>query len=139
MNKVLASLLLSLVIAPAGVQAQSGTPRLVVGITVDQLRSDYLYALKHLFSEKGFKLVMQEGLVCEDVLYDFPYLDRAVSTAAIHTGTIPFYNGIVAEEIFDKFTRKDKSILHDDQFMGNGTTDYFSARSLLVSTLSVTV
>ncbi len=136
MNKVLASLLLSLVIVPTGVKAQSDAPRLVVGITVDQLRSDYLNALQHLFSEKGFKLVMQEGVVCEDVLFDFPYLDRAVSTAAIHTGTIPFYNGIVAEEVFDKFTRKERSILYDDQFMGNGTTDYFSARSLLVSTLS---
>lgn len=136
MNKVIASILLSLAIVPVGVKAQSDAPRLVVGITVDQLRSDYLYALKHLFGEKGFNLVIQEGVVCDDVLYDFPHLDRAVSAAAISTGTIPFYNGIVAEEVFDTFKRTDRSILYDDQFMGNGTSDFFSARSLLVSTLS---
>ena len=132
MNKVIASILLSLAIVPVGVKAQSDAPRLVVGITVDQLRSDYLYALKHLFGEKGFNLVIQEGVVCDNVLYDFPHLDRAVSAAAISTGTIPFYNGIVAEEVFDTFKRTDRSILYDDQFMGNGTSDFFSARSLLV-------
>ena len=136
MNKVLASILLSLIVAPVSAQSQVEMPRLVVGITVDQLRSDYLYALQHLFSEKGFKLVMQEGLVCDEVLYDFPYLDRAVTTAAIHTGTIPFYNGVVSEEVFDKFSRKDRSILHDEKVVGNGTTDKLSARALHVSTLS---
>ena len=136
MNKVLASLLLSLVVVPVSAQAPSDTPRLVVGITVDQLRSDYLYALQHLFGEKGFKLIMQEGLVCDDVQFDFPYLDRAVSAAAINTGTIPFYNGVVAEDVFDTFNRKDRSILYDNKYLGNGTTDKFSARSLLVSTLS---
>lgn len=136
MNKVLVSILLSLIVAPVSAQSQEDMPRLVVGITIDQLRSDYLYALQHLFSEKGFKLIMQEGLVCDEVLYDFPYLDRAVSTAAIHTGTIPFYNGVVSEEVFDKFNRKDKSILYDEKVTGNGTTQKLSARSLLVSTLS---
>ncbi len=136
MNKVLASILLSLAVVPVGVKAQSQAPRLVVGITVDQLRSDYLYALQHLFGEKGFKLIMQRGVVCDDVVYDFPYLDCAVTTAAIHTGTIPFYNGIVSQEVFDTFTRKDIDILYDDDFMGNGTQDGYSARALQVSTLS---
>ena len=136
MNKILASILLSLIVVPAGAQTSHNAPRLVVGITVDQLRSDYLYALQHLYGEKGFKRMMQGGVVCDNVTYDFPHLDRAVSTAAIHSGTIPFYNGIVSEDVFDTFTRKDRNILYDDQFMGNATDDNFSARDLLVSTLS---
>lgn len=135
-NKIVASILLSLVVWPAGAQVAPDAPQLVVGITIDQLRSDYLIALQQLFGEKGFKRAMQEGVVCENVVYDFPHLDRAVSTAAIHSGTIPFYNGIVSEDVYDVTSRKTRNILHDPQFMGNATQDTYSTKSLLVSTLS---
>ena len=36
MNKILASILLSLIVVPAGAQTSHNAPRLVVGITVDQ-------------------------------------------------------------------------------------------------------
>ena len=62
-NKVLATILFSLLVVPL-VQSADNSPRLVVGITVDQLRTDYLEALQHLFGEKGFKRLMQEGVLC---------------------------------------------------------------------------
>ena len=136
MKKVAASLLLTLIAVPGIAQVKSEVPQLVVGITVDQMRSDYIYALQQLFGEKGFKRVMRNGVVCDEVIFDVPILDRAVSSAAIYSGTIPFYNGIVSEEVFDTFTRSDNSILRDEQFMGNGTEATLSARALLVSTLS---
>ena len=136
MNKVLASLLLSLIVAPANAQVSEEAPVLVVGITVDQLRSDYLYALQQLFGEKGFKRLMREGVVCDEVLYELPYIDRAVSTATIYTGTLPFNNGIPSETIFDPISRKTKEILHDPKYMGNATDDTYSAVALQVSTLS---
>lgn len=136
MNKVLASLLLSLIVVPVQAQTAADAPQLVVGITVDQLRSDYLYALQQLFGEKGFKRLMRDGVVCDEVLYDFPMLDRAISTAAIYTGTIPLYNGIVADDVYDATTRKKRNILYDDNFMGNATQDCYSATALQVSTLS---
>lgn len=136
MNKVLASLLLSLVVVPIAANASGDTPQLVVGITIDQLRSDYLYALQQHFGEKGFNRLINNGVVCNDVTYDFPHNDCTVSSAAIHSGTIPFYNGIVADQIFDLTTRKHKDILYDPQFMGNATKETFSATALKVSTLS---
>ena len=48
-NKVLATILFSLLVVPL-VQSADNSPRLVVGITVDQLRTDYLEALQHLFA-----------------------------------------------------------------------------------------
>lgn len=136
MNKVLASLLLSLIVAPVKAQVAEDAPRLVVGITVDQLRSDYLYALQQLFGEKGFKRMMRDGMVCDDVLYDLPYIDRAVSVATVYTGAIPFYNGIPSETIFDPVSRKAKEILYDPKYMGNATDGTYSAAALRVSTLS---
>lgn len=136
MNKVLASLFLSLLVVPIGAQATANAPQLVVGITIDQLRSDYLYALQQLLGEKGFNRIIRNGVVCDDVKYDFPHNDCAVSSAAIHSGTIPFYNGIVSKEVFDPKTRRKQEILYDPQFMGNATKDTYSATALKVSTLS---
>ena len=59
MKKVAASLLLTLIAVPGIAQVKSEVPQLVVGITVDQMRSDYIYALQQLFGEKGFKRVMR--------------------------------------------------------------------------------
>ncbi len=137
MNKILASLLLSLIVTPIYAQsANESAPRLVIGITVDQLRSDYLYALQQLFGEKGFKRIIKDGVVCKDVIYGLPHLDRAVATATIYTGTTPFYNGIVAEYVFDKNAHKDQNILFDNRYMGNATNDTYSASALRTSTLS---
>ena len=62
-EKILSSLLT--VLAFSAMQAQTSavpaSPRLVVGITVDQLRSDYLEAFMNLYGEKGIKLLWKEG------------------------------------------------------------------------------
>lgn len=52
-NKVLATILFSLLVVPL-VQSADNSPRLVVGITVDQLRTDYLEVLATPFRGKGF-------------------------------------------------------------------------------------
>lgn len=51
-NKVLATILFSLLVVPL-VQSADNSPRLVVGITVDQLRTDYLEAIwQHLSGKR---------------------------------------------------------------------------------------
>ncbi len=45
-----------------GLQAQSlpTAPKLVVGLTIDQLRTDYLEAFSSLYGERGFKRLWKE-------------------------------------------------------------------------------
>lgn len=136
MNRVIASLLLSLIVVPVKAQVAPDAPQLVVGVTIDQLRGDYLYALQQLLGEEGFKRLLRDGVVCDEVLYDLPMLDKAVSTAAIYSGTVPLYNGIVADEVYDAKTGKKHSIIYDDRYLGNATSDTYSATALQVSTLS---
>ena len=53
----------------AGAQAQVDTrqaPRLVVSITIDQLRSDYLETFATNYSTEGFKRLLEEGAVFEN-------------------------------------------------------------------------
>ena len=97
-EKILSSLLT--VLAFSALQAQGTVvpvaPRLVVAITVDQLRSDYLEAFLNLYGEQGLKRLWREGKVYDQVVYSFKHVDRASAQAAIYSGTSPFKNGIVS-------------------------------------------
>ena len=54
-----------LVLTFGGLQAQPlpATPKLVVTLTVDQLRTDYMEAFSSLYGEQGFKRLLREGRV----------------------------------------------------------------------------
>ena len=134
-KKVLATLLLSLLVVPL-VQSADQAPRLVVGITVDQLRTDYLMALQHLFGEKGFKRLMKEGVVCENLVYDYPNVDKASATATLYTGTMPFFHGIPSERFFNTTFQREEFILNDPSKIGNYTQETFSPERLKTSTIS---
>ena len=43
-------------------------PRLVVNITIDQLRTDYMEAFSPLYGNDGFKRLLQQGMVCDTLL-----------------------------------------------------------------------
>ena len=61
MRKIITSLIAILVVT--NLEAQQRTPKLVVCITVDQLRGDYIEYFYNTFGERGFKRLMNEGLV----------------------------------------------------------------------------
>ena len=66
--------------------AQNGArqvPRLVVNITIDQLRSDFLEAYAPLYGEQGFKKLMAQGRVYENASYPLIQTDRASSISTI--------------------------------------------------------
>ena len=60
MRKIITSLIAILVVT--NLEAQQRTPKLVVCITVDQLRGDYIEYFYNTFGERGFKRLMNEGL-----------------------------------------------------------------------------
>jgi len=135
MNKWLASLIA--ILAVNGLRAQQSTdpPKLVISIVVDQLRGDYLQFFSPTFSERGFKRLMNEGLVYHRIDFGFPNIGTAASMATIYTGAYPYYHGIVADKTYDFETRREISIIHDDTYLGNYTVDRFSPLALMSSTL----
>ena len=135
MNKWLASLIA--ILAVNGLHAQQSTdpPKLVISIVVDQLRGDYLQFFSPLFGEKGFKRLMNEGLVYQKVDFGFPNVGQASSIATIYTGTYPYYHGIVADKNLDIETHREVSAIHDDTYLGNYTVNRFSPLALMSSTL----
>lgn len=122
----------------SGLQAQTlpTAPRLVVTLTIDQLRTDYLEAFSSLYGEKGFKRLMREGKVYRQAQFAFETPDRASAIASIYTGTTPSLNGIIAQDWFDTGTLRTTQCVDDTAYMGNYTDESSSPARLLVSTLS---
>ena len=135
MNKWLASLIAILTVNASHAQQASDPPKLVISIVVDQLRGDYLQFFSPTFGEKGFKRLLNEGLVYHHVDFGFPNVGEAASMATIYTGTYPYYHGIVADKNYDFETRREVSAVHDDAYLGNYTTERYSPLALLSSTL----
>ena len=121
-----------------GLQAQSlpTAPKLVVGLTIDQLRTDYLEAFSSLYGEKGFKRLWKEGRVFRNAQYTFSNIDRSSAIAAIYSGTSPSMNGIIANQWMVASTLRPVNSTDDSAFMGY-YTDYASSPSkLLTSTIA---
>ena len=134
MNKILSSLIA--ILAATGLHAQqTETPKLVVSIVVDQLRGDYLQYFSHTYGEKGFKRLMNEGLVYHQVEFGFPNVGEASSVATIYTGAYPYYHGITGKKKYDPARRQEVSIVTDNDYIGNYTSDKYSPLALLCSTI----
>ena len=135
-ERILTSLLTVFAITGLQAQTQPAVPRLVVGLAIDQLRADYIEAFSALYGERGFKRLLKEGRVYANAEYDFINIDRSSATAAIYTGTSPYYNGIPSNRWMDRTSLRLMKAVDDPAFMGIYTSESSSPRFLQVSTLS---
>ena len=109
-------------------QAYEPTPRLVVNVTIDRLRSDYVDAFGNFYSRYGFRRLLDEGLVYDGATYPFFPVDASSATATISTGTTPFYNGIIGNAWLDRKSLQPVGSVDD----GNGS---YSADKIRTSTI----
>lgn len=136
MKKGLITSILALTFGGLQAQPLPSAPKLVVTLTIDQLRTDYMEAFSSLYGEKGFKRLMREGKVFRQAEFAFDGTDRASAIAAICTGTTPSMNGIIAERWLDAQTLRPVSCVDDSKFMGNYTSENTSPSQLLTSTFA---
>ena len=83
MNRLLTSVLCGLVGISTVAMADPTRPKLVVGIMVDQLRTDYIDFLSSRFGKDGFNLLKNRGLYLKNVDYNVADLDIVSSTAIV--------------------------------------------------------
>ena len=112
------------------------TPKLIIGIAVDQLRTDYLQALSGKLSEHGLKKLLNEGLVYENVVFDFDNPDATAALAVLATGADPFYNGVPSASIYNKQMMRRQSVFFDKNYIGNTTSATLSPKALIGSTIA---
>lgn len=132
MRKILTSLIA--ILAVTNLEAQQ-VPKLVVCITVDQLRGDYIEYFYNTFGDGGFKRLFNQGVVYKNVRFEFSNIDEATAFATLFTGSNPCFHGIASNKVFDFDREREHSILHDPNFLGNFTRDNYSPKKLYASTV----
>ena len=81
MKKGLITSILALTFSGLQAQPMPATPKLVVTLTIDQLRTDYMEAFSSLYGERGFKRLLTEGKVYCQMEMPFKKADRASALA----------------------------------------------------------
>ncbi len=142
--RTLVSVLVLLTSLPATLQAvpqpkagEAGSvPKLIVGITIDQLRSDYLTALRDKLGENGFKRLLNGGRVYSQVTFDLDNPDATATLAVLATGAYPCFNGIPARQVWDSRLERPQSVFWDRDFSGKYTAETLSPKALSSTVLA---
>ncbi len=82
------------------------SPKLVVGIVVDQMRYDYLTRFYDRFGEGGFKRMINEGYNCKNNHFNYVPTYTGPGHASVYTGTTPQNHGVISNHWYDKFSEK---------------------------------
>ena len=126
-----------LTITPVVAQQTLLPPRLVVMITVDQLRTDYLQYLSSNLGNEGFKRLMHTGVFAPNISFDYRNnLALTANCATLQTGSNPKQHGISFDSYYNTEEAKEHSILHDKAVLGANTQAHLSPRAILAHTIS---
>lgn len=134
--RILTTLVAAFTISTGQAQYLASPPKLVVSLTVDQLRTDYLENFAPLFGDKGFKRLWKEGRVYTKVQMPFARPDRSSAVAVLYSGATPHLNGIIGNYWLDRKTLNVFHCADDKEYMGVYTNENSSACQLNVSTFA---
>ena len=138
MKKILLSVLCCLTYATAWAQPQFGeSPKLLVGIVVDQMRWDYLSRYYNQFSPDGFRRLIDDGFTCNNCYINYLPTVTAIGHTSIYTGSTPALHGICGNSFFMDGT---KVYCTDDSTVSTVGTDskkkgQMSPRNMLATTI----
>lgn len=138
MNKILTGLVSLLTLCQVGV-LQAQTPRLVVMVSVEELRADLLEELAREMPDDGINRLLNRGKVYGNVAIPLLRSNTTAAEAILHTGTLATSNG-VAERKPMRTDRAGKrihtnSVFEDKDFLGYATSGNYSPHSLSAPTI----
>jgi predicted AlkP superfamily pyrophosphatase or phosphodiesterase len=88
-------------------------PKLIVQITVDQLRPDYWKRYAGRYGAGGFRRFLDQGLRYDSTFYSHAGTETAVGHATLFTGASPADHGIVGNEWFDPVLQRRRFAVED--------------------------
>ncbi|WP_430406389.1 alkaline phosphatase family protein [Fluviicola sp.] len=105
--------------------SQKSTPKVVVGIVVDQMCYDYLYRFYPQFGKDGFKRLMDKGAHFRNVTYNYVPTFTGPGHASIYTGSTPSNHGIVANDWFYRPFGREVNCVEDTTVETVGSSSSF--------------
>ncbi len=109
--------------------SETRTPRLVVILSVDQMRTDYITRFWDKFQSGGFKRLVEEGAVFSNAQLDLHIQKISTGTATLFTGAYPAAHGIVNDSWYDRLKKKEINCINDDYFITVGSDSKEGERS----------
>lgn len=127
--------IVTLIVVSTLTLAASNRPKLVIFISVDQMRADYLERFKTEFTG-GLKLLIDEGTVFRNATLNYAPSETGPGHAALSTGCYPSKTGILSNDWFDPSTRKDVYCVEDTSVEKVGAEGGgVSPKNLMVTTI----
>ncbi|MCA1762613.1 MAG: alkaline phosphatase PafA [Cryomorphaceae bacterium] len=99
--KFLSAILFTLFTVLAFAQNPDEKPRLIVGLVVDQMRSDYIERYRDSFGEGGLNLIIKDGFYAANTHFSYMPTYTGPGHASIYTGTTPAVHGIASNNWYD--------------------------------------
>jgi len=138
MQRLLCSFLLLVAVVGLTVsqpKAQSGKPRLVIVISVDQMKAEY-FDWYGAHWNGGLKRLFTDGVVYTQAMLDYASSETGPGHATLSTGSFPRHSGILGNDWIDPTTRRSVYCVEDStalevEGMGGGR----SPRNLKVTAL----
>ena len=81
-------------------------PKLILFITTENFRFDYLNKFYNKLSDNGLKMLMNRGTFCKNAFYDYFFTQTLPGLATMVTGAQPSWHGIVTDEWYYPTTQK---------------------------------
>jgi predicted AlkP superfamily pyrophosphatase or phosphodiesterase len=107
LKKTVLPLLFFIAFLGSGAYSQTNEkPKLIIGITIDQMRYDYVGRFWDNYESDGFRKLVNQGYFSANTHYDHMPTYTGVGHATIGTGTGPSIHGIVGNDWYDRETKK---------------------------------
>lgn len=90
-------------------------PKLILQITIDQLRGDMPLRFKDRFGADGFRYLMDKGVIYTNAHYDHSTTFTAVGHATLYTGGYAAQHGLAGNDWYNPATGKRVYCVEDDQ------------------------
>jgi hypothetical protein len=116
------------------------TPDLVVGITIDQMRPDYLFRYWDHLGEGGFKRLVNEGFVFRNGYFRHGQTSTGPGHAAQFTGASPSIHGLVGNSWYVRELERSINVIEavGSGFRGVGSAPDYDGEKGPVNMLSTT-
>ncbi|MGH9337430.1 MAG: alkaline phosphatase family protein, partial [Vicinamibacteria bacterium] len=110
--RLLLATVTTLLLAGRPLEAESPPPTLVLFLSIDQCRADYLERFRPVL-EGGLLRLLEQGAVFADTHHDHAVTITAPGHAALSTGLFPSHSGIVGNDWFDRSEKREVYCVED--------------------------
>jgi len=121
-------------------QEYPSKPKLIVHITIEQMRYDYISRFANNFGKSGFLKILEEGTSCTNTQVNSNFPQSSPSFTNISTGAVPANHGIIGDNWFNRLYNTKTNAVIDNQYVCVGCSKsaryQVSPKNMFASTFS---